>query len=191
MLVNYENTLSDIDNHWASEPINKLANNLILQGNPDGEYKPEASVTRAEVSAIIVRALGLVQGVARNTFTDAADNAWSAEAIQVAYAYGLIGGYTDGSFRPNANITREDAMVIMARMARMLNLTAQVDENILAGFSDTDQISGYARNAVALNVSLGIVNGNPNGTIAPKDELSRAEFAVLIERMLVKAGLMN
>jgi len=82
-------------------------------------------------------------------------------------------------------------MVIIARVANMLNLSANVNEATLARFSDSDQISGYAKNAVALAVSLGIVNGNSNGTLAPKAELSRAEFAVLIERLLGLAGLID
>ena len=191
MLVNYENTLTDVDNHWASNAIQNLSNRLILQGNANGEYKPENSISRSEVAAIVVRALGLTQGEAEQNFTDVPADRWDAEVVEIAAAFGLINGYSDGSFHPTASITREDAMVIIARVANMLNLSANVNESALAGFSDSDQISGYAKNAVALAVSLGIVNGNSNGTLAPKAELSRAEFAVIIERLLGLAGLID
>jgi|GEM_PF-1149856 len=191
MLVNYENTLTDVNNHWASNAIQNLSNRLILQGNANGEYKPENSISRSEVAAIVVRALGLTQGEAEQNFTDVPADRWDAEVVEIAAAFGLINGYSDGSFHPTASITREDAMVIIARVANMLNLSANVNESALDGFSDTDQISGYAKNAVALAVSLGIVNGNSNGTLAPKAELSRAEFAVIIERLLGLAGLID
>ncbi|HCG98592.1 MAG TPA: hypothetical protein DE036_01940 [Actinobacteria bacterium] len=106
---------TDSQGHWAEGYIQALALRGVVGGYPDGTFKPEAQISRAEICAIIARALDLTQGPAQTTFPDIADH-WAAPNIQLIASNSIVNGYTDGSFKPNASAKRSEVSAIVYRM---------------------------------------------------------------------------
>lgn len=120
---------------WYAEAVNTLASLGIIKGIGDGQFAPNRTITRAEFTVIAMRFANVSADVT-NPFTDIATNDWYYTAVTSAVSYGWINGYSDGSFRPQATITRAEVVTIVNRM---LNRTADrnfVDSNATAQFDD-------------------------------------------------------
>ncbi|ACA60212.1 S-layer homology domain-containing protein [Candidatus Desulforudis audaxviator] len=184
---------TDISGHWAEHDINLMAGKGIAGGYPDGTFRPNANVTRAQFAALLIRTLGITEQAAKGgRFTDVAAKAWYAGAVETAAAAGLVGGYPDGSFKPNANITRQELAAMVTRglayQGKDVKLSAAEVEAILARFSDAAKISPWARNVAAVAADQGIVGGRTGNTFAPQENATRAEAIVMLKRMLAATG---
>lgn len=185
----------DVANHWSKEAVNNLGSRMIINGVREGIFAPNQDITRAQFAAIIVRALGLKTDDRTNHYADVTTDAWYASYINAASEYKLIQGYSNGNFGPNDKITRQQAMTILARALLLTDIDTTISEQeattILAAFKDEGQIAEYAKSPIAVAVKTGLVTGKENKTIAPTANISRAEVAVIIERFLKKAELIN
>ncbi|MDF2838104.1 MAG: inlA, partial [Paenibacillus sp.] len=155
-VVSYSVSFSDAENHWAKPSIHDLGSRMIIKGTGAAAFSPDQAITRAEFAAIIVRALGLPvdSGSYQGKFADVDVNDWYADAVQTAYSYGLVGGYEDGTFRPQDNISREQAMKILADamlLTGLLGEDADISEGVeqLNAFEDAADVSTWARDSVA------------------------------------------
>ena len=186
---------TDVEKHWAKEAINNMGSRMIVSGKGSGIFSPDQDVTRAELAAIIVRGLGLRLEQGESAFSDVKVTDWYSSSIQTAYEYGLINGFEEGTFRPNDKITREQAMLILSKAMDVTGLSGQnVSQNvanILSAFSDTHSISNWALNGAAQSVSAGIINGRSSELLASKAYISRAEVAVIVQRLLQKSKLID
>ncbi|WP_139990451.1 S-layer homology domain-containing protein, partial [Paenibacillus paridis] len=184
---------NDVTGHWAQIAVNDMGSRMIIEGTGGGQFNPNRHITRAEFTAIIVRAMGLKLENGSMSFSDVKTTAWYSSAIQTAYAYGLIGGDNDGTFRPNDKITREQAMVILSNAMKISGLknklSAQSGDAILRLFTDASEVSAWAQSSVSDNIQAGIVSGKSATQLAPKDYMTRAEVATIIQRFLQKSGL--
>ncbi len=189
--VIYNNVeFDDVTNHWAKNAVNDMGSRMIVTGVGNNCYAPEQAVTRAEFAAMIVRALGLAPGIGASGFSDVDAGDWYAGYVKTAAGYGIINGYGDGTFGPTDRITREQAMTMLARAMIITGLEADVDAGaLLLNFNDGVDVSDYAKDGVAACIETGIVTGKTNVTIAPLDPVTRAEVAVMIQRLLVQSGL--
>lgn len=182
----------DVDAHWAKEAINDMGSRLVIGGIGDNKFEPEKDITRAEFAAIIVRALGLRSGTGSSTFTDIEDSAWYSGYVKTAMEYNVISGYGDGNFGPNDKITREQAMTMVARAMKITGLKVEITsdeaEKLLAGFGDSVQTSAWAKEGMVACVKTGLVSGK-NGMLAPRNNITRAEVAVIVRRLLQKSEL--
>lgn len=100
---------------WYNNAVSTLTRAGILDGYEDGSFRPNASITRAEFTKIAVSFFKHAGGASANPFNDVPDSAWYAEFVKAAAELGLIDGYEDGTFRPNAPITRAEACTIVNR----------------------------------------------------------------------------
>ena len=100
---------------WYNNAVSTLTRAGILDGYEDGSFRPNASITRAEFTKIAVSFFKHAGGASSNPFNDVPDSAWYAEFVKAAAELGLIDGYEDGTFRPNAPITRAEACTIVNR----------------------------------------------------------------------------
>ncbi|MGO4108675.1 S-layer homology domain-containing protein [Paenibacillus sp. YAF4_2] len=194
-VVWHSKTFADVTNHWAKADINDLASRMVIQGVSADQFAPDRSVTRAEFTAILLRALGIhaVKDDAKVSFKDVRATAWYHDAVIQAVSYGLITGYADGSFHPNASISREEAIVMINRASAMTSLvqaSASETAGLISQFSDNTSIDSWAHAAVASGAKQGIVKGT-KGKLLPQQPITRAESAVMMKRMLVAAGLIN
>ncbi|GAA3413850.1 InlB B-repeat-containing protein [Paenibacillus hodogayensis] len=193
-LVKNHKTFADVDKHWSKNAVNDLASRFIVNGIDETHYNPDGAVTRAEFAAIIVRALGLSNTGGNAAFTDVKSGDWYAGVVSKAQEYGIIDGYEDGSFRPANTITREEAMALVIRAMKLTGLETAITttdiEATLSMFSDSEAVSAWAKPAVALAVRNGIVNGTDAG-LMPASDITRAETAAIVQRMLRKAKLID
>ncbi|MFM9329937.1 S-layer homology domain-containing protein [Paenibacillus mesotrionivorans] len=171
----------DVSGHWAEAVIKQAAGSGILEGYPDGSFQPDRAVTRAEFAAILVKALQLPDAdAAAVSFADeAAIGEWAKKPIGQAQRLGIVSGYEDGTFRPQAEVTRAE-MAVMA--ARALGLDA-AGNGAGSGFADDGQIPAWAKGAAAALKEAGLAQGKEGGAYAPADSTTRAEAVTLLLRM--------
>lgn len=185
----------DAADHWAKASINNMGSRMVVSGVGEGVYEPDRNMTRAEFAAIIVKALGLEPGEGKKSFRDVRSSDWFDGYVKTAAEYGIITGYSSGDFGPKDAITREQAMTMIARAMKITELESglQTGElaSLLAAFADSGSISGYAESGIAECVKAGVVSGRTAATVAPKDNITRAEVAVIVERLLKKSDLID
>jgi hypothetical protein len=167
---------ADIIGHWAKDSIAKLVQAGIVSGYPDGTFQPDKTVTRAEFTVMLVKALKL-ESKSGTVFADST-NHWAKDSISTAAAHGIISGYDQNSFGPDDNITREQAAVIIARAAKL-----QAEDQKLS-FSDAQQISPWALSSITAAVSKSYLSGYPDNSFRPQGKLTRAEAAAIISKLL-------
>lgn len=182
-------TFGDLAKHWAAADIQVLVNKGLVQGKSDNVFAPDQNITRAELVAILVRGLGLKTASTQQLPKDVQPNAWYAQSINAAVEAGLITGFADGNIRPQANVTREELAVILARATKMLNLTVPQGAEQSVTFVDANNISSWARTSVESAVAAELIKGNTAGSFLPGKTTSRAEAAVMIKRLLEKGSL--
>ncbi|MBO9608130.1 MAG: S-layer homology domain-containing protein, partial [Paenibacillaceae bacterium] len=184
---------ADAADHWAKESVNDMGSRMVVEGEDDGLFHPDRNVTRAEFAAIVIRGLGLPQQAGASSFPDVLAADWFTGAVNTAYAYGLIDGMDDGSYRPNDNITREQAMTIVARASEITGLAKTLSERsameTLSAFADASAVSGWAASSVSAALQADIVNGRGDAELAPQAFMTRAEVAAVIQRLLQRSGL--
>ncbi|MGE4485300.1 MAG: S-layer homology domain-containing protein [Oscillospiraceae bacterium] len=192
-LINNPVEFSDAAEHWAQDAINDMGSRMVINGDENGNYNPDNDITRAEFAAIVVRALGLAEGIGGNTFSDISDEDWYCGYIETASAYGIIVGYTDGTFGPNDKISREQAMTVVAKAMKITKLESGLSDGdittLLGNYTDAANVSEYAKESAAVCIETGIISGKGNENLAPKDNMTRAEVAVIVQRLLQKSGL--
>jgi hypothetical protein len=192
-VISHPYEFKDVANHWAKVEINDMGSRMVVSGVGDGMYEPDRDITRAEFAAIIVRALGLKPGIGSNPFSDVKTSEWYCDYIKTAYEYKIISGYRADTFGPMDKITREQAMTMISRAMNLTGLKTEFEEGeaekLIAAFGDGMQTSDWAKRNVAACVKIGIVSGRDNNIIAPQENITRAEVAVTIRRLLQKSNL--
>jgi NAD(P)H-dependent flavin oxidoreductase YrpB (nitropropane dioxygenase family) len=134
-------------------------------------------------------------GAGKDVFGDVAKDAWYYDAVSAAYEYGIIAGYGNGKFDPDLKISREQAMVMIARAMEIVKQKVEFsdgeEDKLLENYIDADKSADYAKNSIAACIKTGIVVGRTSNLIAPKDFITRAEAVVIVRRLLQKLGLIN
>lgn len=185
----------DVEKHWAKDAVNNMGSRMVVNGAGNDMYLPNKDVTRAEFAAIMVRALGLKAGMGENKFGDIKASDWYCDYVETATNYNIIKGYDNGSFGPNDKITREQAMTMIARAMTLTTLESNLDDGetdtLINSFTDGTISAAYAKSNIAACLKTGIVFGKNGNIIAPKDNITRAEVAVIVERLLQKSELID
>ena len=173
---------TDITNaHWAYDSVQALSAKNIIAGYPDGTFLPDAVVTREQLVKMLITAFEL-EGNAELDFSDIESDRWSAPFIKSAVALGIVNGMGDGTFLPEAGVTRQDAAVMIARLCEKKEIALSGKTAV----KDSDEIAGYALESVEKLVNAGIISGFEDGTFRPAKMLTRAQAAKLICGLLEK-----
>ncbi|TVP64802.1 MAG: DUF1565 domain-containing protein [Nodularia sp. (in: Bacteria)] len=173
------------EGYWAKAYIEALAAQNIIAGFPDGTFKPNDPVTRAQFATIVTKALTPPVKRAGTNFRDVASNFWAYGAIQSAYRSEFLAGYPDGRFQPQQQIPRVQALV---SLANGLGFTAN-NQNALSFYSDAAQIPNYAISPVAAATTRQLVINYPTARqLNPNRAATRAEIAAFVYQALVNAG---
>ncbi|OUS78479.1 hypothetical protein B1748_02480 [Paenibacillus sp. MY03] len=169
---------------WAETAIHAMAARDIVRGVGDNFFSPKASISRADFVALLVRALELQQAdYEAEMFEDVPSDAYYYEELLIAKQQGIAAGVGDRRFNPDGPITRQDVMVMTMRALKAVGIEAAASaESTLETFGDAGEIAGYARESVESLADLGIIVGK-NGSLAPRDLLTRAEAAVILYRL--------
>jgi hypothetical protein len=181
--------LSDYAGNWAEPFIQVLIDKNIIVGYPDGTFKPDQPVTRAEFAALLNKAFELSPIRDAHAFKDVPANYWAAAVIDKAYRSGFLAGYPNGTFGPNQNIIRIESLVSLTNGSKLQpdGSPDRVDEL----FADAAQVPSYGRNAllaatqkcVSVSVSYPV-----DKTYDPNRIATRADVAASIHQVLVAAG---
>ncbi len=173
--------------YWASEFIQALVNRGVIAGFPDGSFRPEEPVTRAQFAAIVSKAFNRQPVRQPVQFTDIPAGFWATNAIQAAYTTGFLAGYPGNAFRPDENIPRAQVLV---SLANGLNYAATgTADSVLMAYNDAASIPDYARPSIAAATQRQIVVNYPDvRTLNPNQAATRAEVAAFVYQALVSAG---
>jgi len=162
---------------WAEEAITLLANKDIVNMPEKNMFNPGENITRGEFAYFLVRTLG-IENDGEALFADVSADSFYAKEIAIGKAAGILKGVGDDSFAPDAEISRQDMMTLIARG---MELKGKTDTS---GFSDIDSVAAYAAESVEAMVAHGLIEGNADGTINPLGNTTRAEAAVIMYRIL-------
>lgn len=181
-------TFSDLtEGHWAKEDIELLASKLVLEGRSASTFEPSTAISRAEFTAMLVRSLALSPEVTGAAFRDVAVTDWHAGAIGAAVQAGLVRGFADDSFQPDAPVTRAQMAMMIAAALPIAGKPIDVigkESDLLSRFADADRIPAWAANAAAQTLLTKIIEGDPDDTFNPSRQVTRAEAAVIIKRFM-------
>lgn len=175
--------ITDIDQDaWYYEYVKKIMDLGYMKGISATEFAPNAALTRGMFVTILHRIEGEIAVADDVNFTDVAADQYYANAVKWANANGIVKGISDTEFAPNAEVTREQMAAMLARYAEYKKFAVAEEGDVT--YTDSDEISEYAKDAVKIANKLGILIGNADGSFAPKKNATRAEAAALFVRLL-------
>ncbi len=176
---------TDLSNaQWAQTSIYFLLDKKIIAFPEDKQFRPEDCVTREEFVKMLAQMMGISLKSGELCFSDMEEDAWYTPYLTAAKEAGIITGNADGSFGVGQSITRQDMMVMARRGVAAMGKELKTAEKTET-FSDENDISDYARDAIKNMTDAGIVNGMGDGRIAPRENLSRAQAAQVIYKMYI------
>lgn len=168
------------EDFWCYDEVGYVYRRGLMNGTGPGSFSPDGSTTRSMIVAILYRMEGS-PAVAPGNFADVPDGLYYAPAVAWASANGIVNGYSDGTFRPGAAITREQLAAFLYRYARYRggDVSGRAD---LTAYGDAAGIAGYAVEAMAWANAAGLVNGTSRTTLSPRGTATRAQAAVILTR---------
>ncbi len=183
-----EISFSDLDGHWAEDYVLALAEDGVVSGYDSGEFGPNDYITRAAITKIALNAFEYETYEADTAFTDLDEDAWYPDYVNSAYAYGIIGGYDDGTFLPGNNVNRAEALKILLEASGIEDLDgASVFigdedewENPFSDVSEDDWFYVYLMEAY----TGGVISGYADGTFGGGNLITRAEVCKVVSELL-------
>lgn len=165
----------DVSSHWAENYIDYLSSEGIISGFPDGTFKPNQLLTRAQVSVLLSNQLNLTPE--SSNFPDVPASHWASGFIGAVLSEGIMSGYPDGTFKPNNPMTRAEVSSVISSAYNM------VQSSTGSPFSDVNQ-NHWAFSSIMALVDNYIASGYPDGTFKPNSSVTRAEFSVFMARAI-------
>lgn len=182
----------DAQSNWAKTDIQTLSDQGIITGYPDGSFRPQGLITRAEFSAVMVKALALSpSATGTQTFNDVPSSHWAYPSIETVRSAGLVSGYPGGLFMPARSISRAEAIAILANASRTPVPNDGAVNQILGNYSDSSAIPAWARPGVAGAIQSGIYANDPNAgnSISPLQPATRGEVAAMVQNLRERLNL--
>ncbi len=180
-IMNNEKEFSDTGDHWAADAVTFVTAREVYNGTSATTFTPDGSMTRGMLTKVLHNLENNPETAFDGSFSDLNDH-WAADSIQWAAENGIVGGYSDGSFGADDNITREQLAVMLWRYAG-----SPESSHDLSQFGDAANISDYAKVALAWASEHGIVSGVGSNTMDPQGNATRAQVATMLMRMMQNA----
>lgn len=187
-MVVFAATYSDISGHWAESSIERWSKEKIVEGYNDGTFRPDEYITRSEFVTIIMRIFEPEKVADIKSYKDISKDAWYYDALARAVGMEALQGDPDITMRPEAYITRQEAVVILNRI---IGLKASKNAS-LDKFSDKKEVASWAEAAMLAFEERGFIIGYEDGTVRPTRNITRAETVKLLDKVvsaiITKAG---
>nr|MDA3846606.1 S-layer homology domain-containing protein [Vallitaleaceae bacterium] len=193
-VLEYIKTFDDITTHWAKDSIEVMASRHIINGRSASIFDPDAIITRAEFTALVIRTLAItaddMPAVNQAPLVDILLGKWYSAELGLAASVGILPEDMRVTFNPDMTLSRAYMAVIIANgLALRKNLTIEdgtIDSDALLRFTDLEGLSDESISAIQFTVQEGLLNGRSETEFAPQGNLSRAEAATVIKRLLEK-----
>jgi len=190
----FAKTFNDLgQSYWAYKEIQKLADNQVVVGYPDGSFKPDNPATRAEFATMVIKALRQENSplLESFTFSDVQTDYWAYNTIERAVAFGLIKGFPDGTFKPEDSISKAEAVAIIISALKTGDLSVVKAKEALKNYVDIDTIPDWVIVPAGKSELLGMTAHVPEtyNKFQPDKKATRAEIAVNLLRMREEAKL--
>ncbi|MHB9095004.1 MAG: S-layer homology domain-containing protein, partial [Eubacteriales bacterium] len=177
----YAGGLTDIGGNWAKVQIDKMVSDGVIKGYPDGTFRPNKQVSRAEFTAIINQAFGKFKKDAAASFSDVQVTDWCYSQVASGKLAGYISGYPDNTFRSDNPISRAEAAAMLAKLLK-LDTTKSDDAN---HFKDARSIEDWSKGSIAAVSVAKVMGGYPDGSFKPANYITRAEAVVAVGNALL------
>ncbi|MBP1993822.1 DUF4838 domain-containing protein [Paenibacillus eucommiae] len=175
-----QNQFKDVEGHWAEQSLKKWTSSGLIQGYSDGTFRPDRTVNRGEIIALINRSFGFSEQ-SPILFSDLSVSDWEYEDVGKAVKVGYVEGYADGTIGAKQPVSRQEAAVIITRL---LGLEVTEEGSAANVFTDTKQIPQWSRGAIAAVALAKLMEGYEDGSFKPVNAITRAEVVVILERAL-------
>ncbi|MGR7945728.1 6-bladed beta-propeller [Paenibacillus sp. M.A.Huq-81] len=184
-------SFTDMQQHWSQSAVKTLAAKGLMNGRGGSRFNPEGELTRAEMSALLVRASGRTAEAKGEghpaPYNDVSAGAWYYDEVVKANELGLLNRFEQGSFTPNRAVTREELSSMLASFIQIEGLTLPKAGQSFDGYKDIGSVDPARLADVRLMVELGIMTGTANAAFNPKGRITRAEAATVFVRLLQAA----
>jgi len=173
----YAAEITDISNHWGQDTIQNWVDQELIQGYPDGSFKPDNNITRAEFIVMVNKVFGFTV-TAPVSYTDVNVGAWYYNSIEIAVAAGYINGYPDGTMRPENFITREEVATVLMSMNKLTGNNSAADV-----FKDAVNFT-WSKGAIGAVFQAKLMEGYPDGSFGNRNFIKRGEALVALDKTL-------
>ena len=172
------------DSDWFYNPVVYVYSRGLMTGTSATTFEPNTHLSRAMLVAVLHRLEGSPQA-SGSDFTDVADGDWYAQAVNWAASVGVVNGFDDGTFQPNAAITREQMAAILMNYAQYKGQDVSARAT-LDTYNDATAISSWANDVMSWAVAEGLLTGVTNDQLQPQGNATRAQVAAILERFLAE-----
>lgn len=187
-IIYNEVEVPSVSGHWSENVVNRMASDLVLVDYTS--FKPDEAITRGEFIDYVVRGLGLYrEEVDFDTKLSDIEHSTYAQSIKIADYRGIVSGYENDTFRPNNQISREEAMTIFSNALTLIQIdNTFIGNHDMSQYLDKNEVSSWAVDAVNRSLSVGVFNGRSNQELAPKGILTCAEALTAVNNLLIKTN---
>lgn len=170
---------------WYAEAVGEVSDAGIMNGTTDTTFSPDEQVTRGMVVTVLWRLAGSPAAAAATTFPDVEDWYYYAPAVAWAQAAGVATGLGDGTFDGGSIVTREQLSVFLYRYSQYAG--HELANGVLDIYNDVDSVQGWALDGMAHAVGAGLITGTDEGNLEPAGPATRAQLAVILQRLMIPA----
>lgn len=195
VVIENETSYPDVpENHWAHDEISDLSAQFIIRGFLDGDFRPADPTRRSQFAALVARSFSLIpEADYTEPFSDVPSGHSLEQEIFATSSYGIIQGYGDSTFRPENEITRAEAALMITRVMDLLDdvefdLDQSVDYTV---YTDSSRFSDRQQDAITRVTQAGIMQGRGDGSFRPDDNANRGQLSLMLHRLLVSADYIN
>ena len=172
------------ENAWYYDAVYAAYDAGLMNGVGEGLFAPNATLDRATLATVLYREAGESAAKGTASFTDIAEGQWYTDAVNWAAEQGVVNGYPDGTFRPEAPITRQEMATMLYRYWKLRGGRYTAKDDVLAGYQDRGEVADWALEAMRWTVQSGIIVGMTPTTLNPAGSATRAQVALVLVNYL-------
>ena len=172
------------ENAWYYDAVYAAWDAGLMNGVGEGLFAPNATLDRATLATVLYREAGESAAKGTASFTDIAEGQWYTDAVNWAAEQGVVNGYPDGTFRPEAPITRQEMATMLYRYWKLRGGKYTAKDDVLAGYQDRCEVADWALEAMSWTVQSGIIVGMTPTTLNPAGSATRAQVALVLVNYL-------